>query len=64
MTIASLWVLLRIMHHSSAQVADRLQAAVDKALDDGYRTKDIWSEGKKLSKCSEVGEVLLKYVSA
>lgn len=47
-----------------AKVADRLQAAVDKALDDGYRTKDIWTEGKKLSKCSEIGEVLLKLVSA
>ena len=46
------------------QVADRLQAAVDKALDDGYRTKDIWTEGKKLAKCSEVGEILVKNVSA
>ena len=46
------------------QVADRLQEAVDKALDDGYRTKDIWTEGHKLSKCSEVGDYLLKLVSA
>ncbi|GAX75623.1 hypothetical protein CEUSTIGMA_g3067.t1 [Chlamydomonas eustigma] len=46
------------------KVADRLQAAVDKALDDGYRTRDIWTEGMKLSKCSEIGEVLLKSVSA
>jgi len=46
------------------KVADRLQAAVDKALDDGYRTKDIWTEGKKLSKCSEIGDVLLTIVSA
>ena len=45
-------------------MADRLQAAVDKALDDGYRTKDIWTEGKTLSKCSEIGEVLIKNVSA
>ena len=46
------------------QVADRLQAAVDQALDDGYRTKDIWTPGTKLAKCSEVGDVLMKLVSA
>ena len=45
------------------QVADRLEAAVNKALDDGYRTKDIWTEGHKLMKCSEMGEVLTKSVA-
>lgn len=45
------------------QVADRLEAAVNKALDDGLRTKDIWTEGHKLVKCSEMGEVLAKSVA-
>ena len=46
-------------------VADKLQAAVDKALDDGYRTKDIYNaskEGTKLVKCSEMGEILMKNI--
>lgn len=46
-----------------SQVADRLEKAVNKALDDGYRTKDIWTEGHKLVKCSEMGEVLSKSVA-
>lgn len=45
------------------QVAERLEAAVNKALDDGYRTGDIHTEGHKLVKCSEMGEVLLKNVA-
>lgn len=48
----------------ACQVADRLQAAVDKALDQGYRTKDIWKEGTQLVKCSEMGEILLKNMAA
>lgn len=46
-----------------SQVADRLETAVNKALDDGYRTKDIWTEGHKLVGCSEMGEVLSKSVA-
>jgi 3-isopropylmalate dehydrogenase len=47
-------------------VADRLEAAVNKALDDGLRTGDIYKEGggRKLVKCSEMGEALIKSVSA
>jgi 3-isopropylmalate dehydrogenase len=47
-------------------VANRLEKAVDQALDAGYRTKDIYKEGPntKLVKCSEMGEILLKSVSA
>lgn len=48
---------------SALQVADRLEKAVNKALDDGYRTKDIWTEGHKLLKCSEMGEVLTNSVA-
>lgn len=45
------------------QVADRLEAAVNIALDEGYRTKDIHTDGHKLVKCSEMGEVLLQAVA-
>ena len=37
-----------------------MQAAVDEALDEGYRTSDICKPGNKLVKCSEMGEILLK----
>ncbi len=48
------------------QVADRLEAAVNKCLDDGLRTGDIYKAGagRKLTKCSEMVEALLKNVSA
>lgn len=49
------------------KVASRLEQAVEHALDEGYRTKDIYKEGvkgTKLVKCSEMGEVLLQAVSA
>jgi 3-isopropylmalate dehydrogenase len=45
------------------QVADRLEAAVNKALDGGYRTKDLHTEGTQLVKCSEMGALLEGYVA-
>ena len=52
-------------HTHTLQVADRLEAAVNKCLDDGLRTSDIYKvgAGRKLTKCSEMGEALLKNVS-
>jgi 3-isopropylmalate dehydrogenase len=46
------------------KVADSLQAAVDKFLDGGYRTGDIWTAGHKKVGCSECGKLLLESVSA
>lgn len=46
------------------QVADRLETAVNSALDQGYRTKDLWKEGTQLTKCSEMGNLLVDMVSA
>lgn len=46
------------------KVADRLERAVNAALDEGYRTKDIWTEGTHLVKCSEMGAFLEKAVVA
>lgn len=45
------------------KVADRLQAAVDRALEEGLRTKDIMTPGCRLVKCSEMGQYLIKAVS-
>jgi 3-isopropylmalate dehydrogenase len=44
-------------------VAERLQSAVSKALDDGYRTVDIMGEGCKEVTCSQMGEVLAESVA-
>eukprot|EP00775_Hariotina_reticulata_P012676 gene12676-12803_t len=46
------------------QVADRLETAVNSALDKGYRTKDLWKEGTQLVQCSEMGNLLVDMVSA
>lgn len=48
------------------KVAERLERAVDAALDGGFRTPDIYragQPGEKLVMCSEMGEVLLQSVS-
>ncbi|GBF94885.1 3-isopropylmalate dehydrogenase [Raphidocelis subcapitata] len=44
------------------KVADRLEAAVNAALDSGLRTKDLWKEGTTLVKCSELGDKLVELV--
>eukprot|EP00892_Ulva_mutabilis_P001627 jgi/Ulvmu1/11465/UM077_0008.1 len=41
-----------------------LEGAVNHALDEGYRTGDIMSDGCKQVTCSEMGDVLLKYVDS
>ena len=41
------------------QVADRLETAVNKSLDDGWRTGDLWKEGFNKVKCSEMGDILV-----
>ena len=43
--------------------ADRLERAVLKVLDWGYRTGDILSEGTKAVGCREMGEMLLKAIA-
>jgi 3-isopropylmalate dehydrogenase len=57
------WVLINCLLCCAPQVAERLETAVNKALDDGYRTKDIWTEGHKLVGCKEMGEVLATSVA-
>ena len=46
----------------SLQVAEHLEKAVTSALDQGYRTADLFSEGTQKVGCSEMGRVLLKCI--
>jgi hypothetical protein len=48
--------------HPTPQVADRLEGAVNTALDKNLRTKDIWTEGTTLVKCSELGDKLIEFL--
>ena len=41
-----------------AEEADAIEKAVNKALDDGYRTSDIYKDGFKKVGCSEMGTII------
>lgn len=56
-TIMSCAMMLRYSF-DMAEEADAIEHAVNKALDDGYRTADIYKEGFKKVKCSEMGDVI------
>ncbi|MEQ8198989.1 MAG: 3-isopropylmalate dehydrogenase [Clostridiaceae bacterium] len=42
--------------------AEEIENAVEKVLEDGYRTGDIMSEGNKLVGTKEIGELVIKYI--
>jgi 3-isopropylmalate dehydrogenase len=42
--------------------ADAIENAVNKVLEDGYRTGDIMSEGMKSVTCSEMGDLIAERV--
>jgi len=44
------------------EVSDRLRNAVIAALDAGYRTGDLMSEGKTLVGCAEMGDMVTRFV--
>ncbi len=56
-TILSAAMMLRYSFDMPAE-ADAIEAAVNKALDDGYRTGDVMQEGCKKLLCSEMGDVI------
>ena len=56
-TIMSVAMMLRFSFDMAAE-ADAIEAAVNKALDDGYRTGDIMQEGKTRVSCSEMGSII------
>ncbi len=45
------------------EAASKIEEAVQSALNQGYRTGDIMSEGMKLVSCSEMGKVLLEILN-
>ena len=56
-TVMSAAMMLRYSF-DMAKEADAIEAAVNKALDDGYRTPDIYKDGFTKVGCSEMGDVL------
>ncbi len=57
-TILSAAMMLRYSLGEEA-LADKIEAAVNKALDDGYRTADIYTDGMKKVSCSEMGDAIV-----
>ena len=56
-TIMSAAMMLRYSFDMAAE-ADAIENAVNKALDDGYRTSDIYQEGTKKVGCAEMGSII------
>ena len=56
-TIMSAAMMLRYSF-DMAEEADAIEKAVNKALDDGYRTADIYKDGFKKVGCSEMGTII------
>ena len=56
-TVMSAAMMLRYSFDMSKE-ADAIEAAVNKALDDGYRTADIYKDGFNRVTCSEMGTIL------
>ena len=60
-TVMSAAMLLRYSFNMMEE-ADAIEAAVNKALDDGYRTPDIYKDGFTKVGCSEMGDILAKNI--
>lgn len=60
-TIMSAAMMLRYSFGMPAE-ADDIENAVNKALDDGYRTGDIYKEGTTKVGCSEMGNIIASYI--
>ena len=56
-TIMSVAMMLRFSFDMSAE-ADAIENAVNKALDDDFRTADIWKDGMKKVGCKEMGAII------
>jgi 3-isopropylmalate dehydrogenase len=57
-TILSVAMMLR--HTLDApDMAERIEQAVSRVLDEGLRTQDIWSEGTKKVSTSEMGDAVV-----
>ena len=56
-TILSAAMMLRYSF-DMAKEADEIENAVNKALDDGYRTGDIYEDGFEKVSCSKMGDIV------
>ena len=56
-TVMSVAMMLRFSFNMLEE-ADAIENAVNKALDDGYRTADIWKDGTKKVGCKEMGAII------
>ena len=57
-TIMSVAMMLRFSFNMLEE-ADAIENAVNKALDQGYRTSDIWKEGTVKVGCGEMGKIIV-----
>ncbi len=60
-TVMSAAMMLRYSFDMT-EGADAIEAAVNKALDDGYRTPDIFKEGFVKVGCTQMGDILAKNI--
>ena len=60
-TILSAAMMLRYSF-DMAEEADAIEAAVNKVLDDGYRTGDIMQEGCQKVTCSQMGDLVVERI--
>ena len=60
-TILSAAMLLRYSLHEE-EAAKAIEAAVDKALADGYRTPDLWKEGFQKANTKEITKVICERI--
>ena len=62
-TISSASMMLRYALNES-EAADKIDDAVKKSLSQGYRTGDLGAyDAKEICSCSEIGDIIAKYVS-
>ena len=61
-TIMSAAMMLRYSFNMATE-ADDIETAVNRALDYGYRTSDIYKDGMKKVSCSEMGDIIAAYIS-
>ena len=60
-TILSVAMMLRYSFDMDKE-ADDIEKAVEKVLAEGYRTTDLYVEGTKKLSCTEMGDVICKYI--
>lgn len=60
-TILSAAMMLRYSFDMPDE-ADEIENAVNRALDEGYRTGDIMNEGMKRVSCSQMGDIVASYI--